>query len=320
MAGEFYVPCVSRGTLAQLAQTPIAAFVGFNGMGKTMAAVAASMTHLEAGRPVLSTVRLLDYRDPRPCEDSGCLSPLHGEPGHMAAHPLWVPFHDFRQLFDFRGGHVLMDEVTGVADAREHASMPVQVANYLPQLRRRDVTLAWTTIAWTFADVRLRRLTLTATWAVGMAPKYAPGTMWPRNRVFYYRTYDAANLNDDFHAAKRDDLRAINRVWFRRGPSLVQTAYDSGDQVLTLGAANDAGMCMVCGGKRSMPRCRCVGTADDAGDQRESADREPAGAPARKRSEDGVRRRRAKDDAGSGAADDPGPAQAQPEPAVELCC
>lgn len=257
MAGEFYVPMVSKGRLSFLAQTPIAAFVGFNGMGKTMAAVAAAMHHLDAGRPVLSTVRLLDYTNPRDCEDLGCRSLSHGLPGHRAAHPLWVPFTDFRQLFEFRDGHVLMDEVTGVADAREHASMPVQVANYLPQMRRRDVTLAWTTIAWTFADVRLRRLTLSATWAVGMWPKYSGNTMWPSNRVFYYRTYDAANLKDDFHSAKRDDLKAMNKVWFRRGPSLVQQAYDSGEAVQTLGAANDAGMCLVCAGKRAMPRCRC---------------------------------------------------------------
>ena len=274
MAGEFYVPLLTKGRLSHLAQTPIAAFVGFNGMGKTMGAVAAAMHHLEAGRPVLSTVRLLDYRNPRPCEDAGCLSVEHGMEGHRHAHPLWIPFTDFRQLFDFGkggslapdGGHVLMDEVTGVADAREHASMPVQVANYLPQMRRRDVTLAWTTIAWTFADVRLRRLTLSATWAVGMAPKYSGDTMWPSNRVFYYRTYNASDLKDDFHSAKRDDLKPLNRAWFRRGPSLVQNAYASGDQVLTLGAANDAGMCLSCGGKRALPKCRCVGSAEDAGD------------------------------------------------------
>lgn len=271
MAGEFYVPGISKGRLSNLAQNPIAAFVGFNGMGKTMAAVAASMHHLDAGRPVLSTVRLLDYRNPRPCDDPGCLSVAHGEAGHMAAHPLWIPFTDFRQLFEFgvggtlapQGGHVLMDEVTGVADAREHASMPVQVANYLPQMRRRDVTLAWTTIAWTFADVRLRRLTLSATWAVGFMPKYSGNTMWPSNRVFYYRTYDAANLKDDFHSAKRDDLKAMHKVFFRRGPSLVQTAYASGEAVQTLGAANDAGMCLSCGGKRAMPKCRCIGAVED---------------------------------------------------------
>lgn len=259
--GEVYLPGLTRGTLTQLGATPIAAYVGFNGSGKTLAAVAAAMAHLEAGRPVLSTVRLLDYRDPRPCEDQDCTSPRHGLDEHRAAHPLWVPMTDFRQLLDFEAGHVLMDEVTGVADAREHASMPVQVANLLPQLRRRDVTLAWTTIQWSFADVRLRRLTLAATWSVGLRPVYEPGAMWPRHRWFYWRTYDAANIVDDFHMGNRGDMKALNRVWFRRPGSLVQEAYDTTDQVLTLGAASEAGMCLTCGGKRTMPRCSCSSTS-----------------------------------------------------------
>ncbi len=233
--------------------------IGYNGSGKSLVAVACAMQHMQAGRPVLSTVRLLDWENPRPCEDVACVSPRHGADGHMAAHPLWVPLTDFRQLFDFTDGHVLMDEVTGVADARDAASMPVQVRNFLPQLRRRQVTLCWTTIHWSFADVRLRRITQAACWAVGLAGKPVPGEMWKRNRLFYWRTYDAKNLPDDFDLAKREsqNIRAMGRAWLWGPRSTVFDAYDSADAVLTLGAADEAGMCLTCGGRRSALRCSC---------------------------------------------------------------
>jgi hypothetical protein len=270
---------LTKGTVTQLANVPIVGFVGFNGMGKSLAAVACAMHHLEAGRPVLSTVRMLDYRNPRECEqdEDECPSVNHGLPGHRAAHPLWRPLDDFRQLFDFEDGHVLLDEVTGVADAREHQSMPVQVANYLPQMRRRNVTLGWTTIGWAFADIRLRRVTLAAVDCSGRLPTFNSDAIWPRNRLFVWRTYSAREF-DEFQTHKREDYSAINRQIFWRPGSLIETAYDTGDNVLALGAATEAGMCLACGGKRAMPRCSC-GDGPSAGRARRRA--RAGGAPQR---------------------------------------
>lgn len=286
--GELYVPGLSRRTLQAMAALPITAFVGYNGMGKTMAAVAVAMTHLDAGRPVLSTARLLDYENPRACDDLGCLSAEHGMPGHMAAHPLYIPFTDFRQMFEFKGGHILMDEVTGIADAREHAGMPVQVRNYLPQLRRKDVTLGWTTIHWSFADARLRRMTWAACWAVGLMPKYEDGDVWGRNRLFLHRVYDARNLPDDFEPAKRDEeIKPMIRTFMWGPKTLAFSAYSSGSEVSALGAANDAGMCMTCGGKRAALRCSCVPDSAEGAEEGGGTRRRRRGSPAQ-RSEQGA--------------------------------
>jgi hypothetical protein len=292
--GETRLPLLGRGNLEQLASVPIAAFNGYNGTGKSMAMVACAMQHLDAGRPVLSTVRLQDYRAARDglgmpeCLDRACASSRHGQPGHYAAHPLWVPFTDWRQLLDFRDGYVAIDEATGVADAREHQGMPVQVGNYLPQLRRRDVLLGWSTIDWRFADARLRRLTFALLWAVGLAPVYMPGEMWGRNRAFYWRVYDARGIGDDFDpSTKREGVQVLARLGFRRGPSLVQHAYDSMEDVLTLGSLDSTGMCMDCGGHRARPRCNCK--ADGAADEPKPR-RDRTRAPARTaKPEDGVR-------------------------------
>jgi hypothetical protein len=256
--GEWRFPLLTKGRLSSLAMVPICAYVGYNGMGKSLAAAAVAMHHAEAGRPVLGTARLLDWKDPRPCElmPSRCPSTHHGEPGHMAAHPMWQALTDYRQLFTFRDGHIWADEATGIADARNHQSMPGEVADFLPRMRAKQVTFHWTTIHWSFADSRLRRVTWAALWATGGFPKYVDGEIWGRNRFFYYRLYDAKNLADDFDPAKRDDeTKTLMRtgLW---GPRTTAFGYYSSlDAVASLGGTDESGMCMTCGGMRGKKRC-----------------------------------------------------------------
>lgn len=255
--GERWVPLITRGRVENLAYVPICGFVGWNGSGKSLAAAAAAMEHLRRGRRVLSTMRLNDWTDPRPCDDSECFSSVHGEPGHMAAHPLWVPFTDLRQLFDFEDGHVLMDEVTGVADARESHGMPVQVANYLPQLRRRNVTLHWTTIGWSFADVRIRRITLAVLHASAFFGRPQDHSLWKSNRGFLWRVYAGQDF-DALESHKVERMSTLGRHVFWRPGSEVERAYDTNEPVLALGAVSDSGMCLTCGGRRTPPKCGCV--------------------------------------------------------------
>lgn len=251
---------------AQRRGTPIHAYVGANGGGKSLAAVWDTLPSLAAGRPVLSTVRLLDYSDPRPCpggkecdDESGHERP---EGVHAAAHPLYIPFRDYSQLLEFRGGDVLLDEVTGIASSRESHSMPVQVANYLVQLRRRDVMMRWTTPNWARADKIIREVTQGATYCVGYLPKTrvaedGSARLWRDRRMFVWRTYDAAAF-DDFTEGKRQTLRARPTDFFWRPGSAAEVAYDTLDQVMALGWANEAGLCMSCGGRRSHRKCECV--------------------------------------------------------------
>lgn len=115
----------------------IHAYTGSNGGGKTMAAVYDSLPSLAAGRPIVSTCRILD--------------PTTGEP-----HPLWVPLDDFRVLLELEYCDVILDEVTGVASSRDSAGMPSLVLNHLMQLRKGDVTVRWTTPNWRLSPRRHR--------------------------------------------------------------------------------------------------------------------------------------------------------------------
>jgi hypothetical protein len=239
---------------------PIRGYVGPNGTGKSAIMVYDTIPSLEQGRPVLSTVRLLDYRNPRLCDDDACTYPSH--PDHLAAHPLYVPFTRYEQLLDWRDGDVLMDEVTGVASSRETSSMPVQVANYLVQLRRRNVQLSWSAPAWGRADKIIREVSQAVTLMSAAMPTRAPATddgmprLWHQRRLFTARTYDPVQM-DEFEAHRADDIphEVIAFYW---GPgSLMFRAYDTLDAVTALGWATEAGMCMNCGGKRLTPKCSC---------------------------------------------------------------
>lgn len=255
---------------------PIHGYVGPNGGGKSAAMAWDSIPTLLAGRPVLSTVRLLDFQNPRACggcDEPGHMQPIYG-PGeldgddeqvigfkiHAAAHPLWIPFRHWTQLLDAERCDVLMDEVTGVASSRESQSMPAPVANKLVQLRRADVVVRWSAPSWARADKIIRECSQAVTYAQGYVPKAmtdeAGDRLWRNRRLFKWRTYDAADF-EDFTAGKREQLRAMSVDWHWGPGSPAFSTYDTFDAVLTIGTVTDTGRCYRCGGRRRVPQCSC---------------------------------------------------------------
>lgn len=261
---------------------PIHGYVGPNGGGKSAAMVWDTLPSLEAGRPVLSTVRLLDYENPRACEGwrmqdgvqvecETCLTqwetlsafdgevedaPEFREHGH--AHPLWTPLRDWKQLMEASKCDVLLDEVTGVASSRTSQSLPAPVANKLVQLRRVDCVVRWSAPAWARADLIIRECSQAVTYCQGFLTKESgeADRMWRQRRLFKWKTYDA-QLFEDFTSGKRETLGSelVDWHWGPRSP--VFGAYDTYDAVSTVGTVTDAGRCYECGGKKSIPACKC---------------------------------------------------------------
>lgn len=236
---------------------PIMAYVGANGSGKTAAMVWDTKPTLDAGRPVLSTVRLLDTDDPRECD--GC--PICDNTGmpHLAAHPLWIPFTSWAQLLEAGGCDVLMDEVTGVASSRESMSMPAAVANALVQMRRRDVVVRWTAPSWARADKIIRECSQAVTHCRGMVPAKVSddsGRQWRTRRLFRWSTYDAA-VFDEFTDGKRQKLDKVLSDLHWGPKSGVFDMYDTYDAVLSIGTVTEGGTCYQCGGHRRRPACSC---------------------------------------------------------------
>lgn len=225
-------------------------YTGSNGGGKTMCAVYDSLPTLAAGRPIVSTCRILD--------------PATGLP-----HPLWVPLDDFRLLLELSFCDVILDEVTGVASSRDSAGMPSAVLNALMQLRKVDVTVRWTTPNWKRADTGIREVTQGLTTAIGLMPSTQRVVSedglerrWRPRRAFLWRTYDAKNFDEWTTAKERSSskshrIRPVARqvMW---GPgSLVRECYDTYETAITLGVVSESGLCMDCGGKRRARQCSC---------------------------------------------------------------
>jgi hypothetical protein len=229
---------------------PIHGYTGANGGGKTMLAVYDALPSLAAGKPIVSTCRILD--------------PITGDP-----HPLWVPLDDFRLLLDVEDCEVIADEVTGVASARDAMALPSVVNNHIQQLRKADVTFRWTTPDWARADVSLRRVTQGLTTMYGFmaveaveTTRFGSKRRWRQSRAFLARTYDARKFDEWSMSKERSSQRsarirpvARQLLWGPGAP--VRDMYETFDHAITVGAVNDSGVCLDCGGHRRRPSCTC---------------------------------------------------------------
>lgn len=197
---------------------------------------------VEGMRRVLSTVELRDL------DDTSRVSPYYER------------LRSFVQLLGVEHTDVLMDEVTGIASARQSMSLPVQVENLVQQLRRCDARLIWTTPDYGNADLRIRSVTkgvvlCRGRWA--LPPAAGDRSPWSRRaRLFRWSLYDPTEF-DRFTAGKRASLLPSARAAFWRPGHVAERAYDTNAAVTQLGAASEGGLCFTCGGRRSAPQCTC---------------------------------------------------------------
>ena len=221
----------------------IRCYVGANGSGKSLAMVHDALPSLAAGRPCLSTVQLLV-----PATDATL--------GGDRSHPLCEIMTDFRQFLSWRNGDVLWDEVTGVCSSRESSGLPVQVANRLVQLRRDDVTLAYTCPNWARADLILREVTQLVVFCTGhLAKGRSDGDrLWRDRRLSRWRGYDPQSF-DKFSSHARDRLKASSKQWFWRPNSVASRSYDTFAPVQSVGVAANSALCLGCGLPRRKEYC-----------------------------------------------------------------
>ena len=279
---------------ALVERTGIVVFVGPNGSGKSLAAV---LSTLAALRGVSWSCRILGHHHNGPlarhietcsegcdrgpavavalCEtgvalDADCCSgvrlvystvPLLGDDGEP--HELYRPLVDFRQLVTIEHADVLFDEVAGVSDASDSSGVPVQVTNWLHQLRKRDVRLRVTTPAYARCSKPIRQVAQVVVDARSFfAESSSSGRLWRPRRAMLFRAFDAFDFAD-YTASTGDRIKPLAGAAFWRPGSEASRRYDTLGGVQALGHVTEGGMCAVCGGARSRPKCACDHSVDD---------------------------------------------------------
>lgn len=211
--------------------SPIRAYVGLNGTGKTLLAVHDA---LRERRTILSTVAIDSDR--------------------------FVPLRSLTQLSEAEDCHVLLDEVQGLLSSREYSTLPPEVLSLLLQLRKRRVTLGWTTPTIQRADTVLREITRTVTVCRPLFSLPQQGG-WPRLVWGFAKTFEMQSYVDSQAGELRNDKgipvkpRALHRQFYN--PAKLKVPYDSGEVVLSVAVANK-GTCLTCGGRRTQHACKCA--------------------------------------------------------------
>lgn len=276
--------------------TGIVVFVGPNGSGKSLAAVHSTLTalrgvewscdqlahhhnetlaaHIEHCRdgcdrgtqvPVaLCELGQLEYAESsRGVRLVYSTVPLLGDDGEP--HELYRPLIDFRQLVGIEHADVLFDEVAGVSDASDSSGVPVQVTNWLHQLRKRDCRLRVTTPAYGRCSKPIRQVAQVVVDARSFfAEPSTTGRLWRPRRAMLFRAFDAFAFEDyTSSVSKGDRVKSMAGAAFWRPGSEASRRYDTLGAVVALGHVTEGGMCAVCGGARSRPRCACDHSVDD---------------------------------------------------------
>lgn len=279
----------------RLSDMEIVAFVGKNGHGKSAAAVAAMMGTLRGIRWKCDEPSHL-HNDPVLDDDGNAIAcgPNAKSEGWRYVystveittpagdpHPLYRRLTEWHQVRDAEHCELFLDEVTGIANSRDAMSLPRPVQAKLDKLRKADVRLLLTAPSFQRMDTTLRTIATALVLCRGYlkeprAKDSVAVTAWRRLRMFRCRVFDP-NEFEEFHLQsastnpkKKNRLRAQFVFWWWGPGSEVFRSYSSKGSVARLGAASDAGLCLDCNGKRSIPSCSCDDQPSRRGNRRQA--------------------------------------------------
>lgn len=181
---------------------PITAYVGVNGSGKTLSAIAFALEDLRrTGRPLVTNVGGLSA-DHHYIEGVDVLPDLMGELGTC---------------------NVVLDEA-GAMFASRDTGRNKAFEKTVQQLRKYDARLLWTAPAFARADKILREVTFTAILCQSLRKKRARGVAWPSTRVVLQKSFDVSRLDTSGLAINKNAKAKgfgliVTRKW--------ETAFDS---------------------------------------------------------------------------------------------
>lgn len=196
--------------------SPITAYVGVNGSGKSLSAIAFALTdYRRLERPLVTNMVGLSV------------------PHHY--------FEDVEQVPDILATlgtcNLVIDEA-GAMFASRDAGRNKAFERTVQQLRKHDARLLWTAPAFARADKILREVTFTVILCRSLWKVRAAGTAWPSTRLIAQKSFDVSRLDNSG--------MAVNRNAKAKGMGLVRTskwehAFDSFARVTPDGAVVASG-------------------------------------------------------------------------------
>ena len=152
---------------------PITAYVGINGSGKTLSAVAVAITELHRfERPIVANVG-----------------------GLAVEHTHYDQVEELPDILDSMGTcNLIMDEA-GVLFAARDTGRNKAFEKTVQMLRKYDARLMWTAPAFGRADKILREVSLLAVLCHPLYQRHEPGKVWPSTRLALQKGFDVSRLD-----------------------------------------------------------------------------------------------------------------------------
>lgn len=179
---------------SMLFPSPITAYVGVNGSGKSLSAVAFALTdQAKRGRPLVTNID-----------------------GLSAPHHLIEGVEDLPAIMARLGTcNVVLDEA-GAMFASRDTGRNKAFEKTVQQLRKYDARLLWTAPAFARADKILREVTFDVILCQPLKKKHVPGKAWPSTRLILQKSFDVSRLDSSG--------MSINKNAKAKGFGIVRTA------------------------------------------------------------------------------------------------
>jgi hypothetical protein len=195
--------------------TPITAYLGVNGSGKSLSAIAFAISDFERkGRPLLTNMVGLSVE--------------HFHISEVAQLPDLM-----RDLaLDYRspktggplGMNIVLDEAGAMFSSRDAGPQKKAFEKTVQQLRKYRARLLWTAPTFSRADKILREVTFTAILCQSLRKKSIPDDPWPSTRVILQKSFDVSRLDTSSTSINRNaKARGFGIVMTRR----YENAFDS---------------------------------------------------------------------------------------------
>lgn len=175
-----------------LRPSTITAYVGVNGSGKSLSAIAFALKDLRrTGRPLVTN--MMGLAVPHIYIDSVEELPEVFE--RLRTDPEWVEYFAAWPRLTPGTCNVVLDEAGAMFASRDQGRNKA-FEKLVQQLRKYDARLLWTAPAFARADKILREVTFMVILCQSLRTRRYPGKAWPSTRLVLQKAFDVSRLDN----------------------------------------------------------------------------------------------------------------------------